>query len=213
MRGCQKATRRQSTRYRSAPGSMNARTGRTRPRRWRAVLRRNSDAYLAWYAFFSRVGLLGLPQGGDRKSQSHDATVTLSDLGIDKHESSRWQKVAAIPEPDSGDTKVAGRSRSPLLGLRMRSIFGSEYENAPDGRGALMWHPGRSYGPGAPDWNARHASAGAGLRATVCQCIRSGSVSALYHRMPASASLGDQPSTTPGRAPFGLRSRYFPYPK
>ena len=38
---------------------------------------------------------------------------TLSDLGIDKHDSSRWQKIAAVPEPDFEryltETKAAGR--------------------------------------------------------------------------------------------------------
>lgn len=37
-------------------------------------------------------------QGGDRKSQFHDGTVKLDDLGIDKKESYRWQKEATLPE-------------------------------------------------------------------------------------------------------------------
>lgn len=36
--------------------------------------------------------------GGDRKSESHDDRVKLGDLGVDANQSSRWQRVAAIPE-------------------------------------------------------------------------------------------------------------------
>ena len=39
--------------------------------------------------------------GGNRKSRSHDVTVTpskLSDLGVAKMESSRWQAIASMPE-------------------------------------------------------------------------------------------------------------------
>ena len=36
--------------------------------------------------------------GGDRKSESHDARVKLNEIGISKDQSSRWQSIADIPE-------------------------------------------------------------------------------------------------------------------
>lgn len=41
--------------------------------------------------------------GGDRKSESHDARLKLEDIGIGKDQSSRWKKLAAIPEDDFSD--------------------------------------------------------------------------------------------------------------
>jgi hypothetical protein len=41
------------------------------------------------------------PGGRPSENRSHDAT-SLSDLGIDKHASSRWQFVSAIPEAGVG---------------------------------------------------------------------------------------------------------------
>lgn len=37
-------------------------------------------------------------RGGDRRSKSHGGTLKLSDLGINKNQSSRWQQIAGIAE-------------------------------------------------------------------------------------------------------------------
>lgn len=52
-------------------------------------------------------------KGGDQRSLESSSSVRLDDLGIDKHESSRWQKVAAVPEAEFerylSETKTEGR--------------------------------------------------------------------------------------------------------
>jgi site-specific DNA-methyltransferase (adenine-specific) len=37
-------------------------------------------------------------RGGDRKSKSHDTSLKLDDMGIDKDKSARWQAISSIPE-------------------------------------------------------------------------------------------------------------------
>lgn len=44
------------------------------------------------------VGDLDAGMGGDRKSQSAPSTVKLNDIGLTKDQSSRYQKLAAMPD-------------------------------------------------------------------------------------------------------------------
>ena len=50
---------------------------------------------------------------GDRRPESHDATPQLDDLGVTKSESSRWQRLAAVPadvrQAYAAETRTAGR--------------------------------------------------------------------------------------------------------
>jgi hypothetical protein len=36
--------------------------------------------------------------GGERKSSAHNRHLKLQDIGIDHHQSSRWQQIATLPE-------------------------------------------------------------------------------------------------------------------
>jgi phage N-6-adenine-methyltransferase len=73
-------------------------------------------------------------RGGDRKSKSPAATLKLSDLGITKTQSSRWQKLAALPEEEQEQRiEHAKRKVVMALGKPRRGIGGcDEYYTPPE---------------------------------------------------------------------------------
>jgi len=55
-------------------------------------------------------------RGGDRKSQSRDGIVKLSDIGITANQSARWQQLAKMPK-DQQEAHIAAAKKSAVASL------------------------------------------------------------------------------------------------
>ena len=62
----------------------------------------------------AEMPLLNGARGIGKKVESHGTIPLLSDLGISRDQSSRWQKLAAVPEDKFEQAVGAGRSRELL---------------------------------------------------------------------------------------------------
>jgi N6-adenosine-specific RNA methylase IME4 len=97
--------------------------------------------------------------GGDRRSQSQPATVKLDDLGVNKTQSSRWQKLAGLDEEDFDD-RVAKVKRETARAVEMtREERTAEKREVREAREAELAArqtalPGRRYGVvlADPEW-------------------------------------------------------------
>jgi N6-adenosine-specific RNA methylase IME4 len=106
-----------------------------------------------WAAVYSELsaakpGLLGAiiaraerdqGRGGDRRSRSQAATVKLKDFGINKTQSSRWQKLAAL-DPDVFETKVETASKRAYDNLTRRFIKEEEIKRAKEQHAKIIEH-------------------------------------------------------------------------
>ena len=80
-------------------------------------------------------------KGGDRKSKSQVATLIpkLSDFGINKTQSSRWQRLAAL-DADTFEVKVEGASKRAYDGITQRFLKQADIARAKQQHGKIIEH-------------------------------------------------------------------------
>lgn len=82
-------------------------------------------------------------KGGDRRSRSRTATVIappkLSDLGINKTQSSRWQALAALDD-DRFEDKIEAASKRAYNSLTQRLVKAAEIERAKERHAKVIEH-------------------------------------------------------------------------
>ena len=80
-------------------------------------------------------------KGGDRKSKSQVATLIpkLSDFGINKTQSSRWQPLAAL-DADTFEVKVEGASKRAYDGITQRFLKQADIARAKQQHGKIIEH-------------------------------------------------------------------------
>ena len=78
-------------------------------------------------------------RGGDRRSKTHDESLKLADLGIGHHQSSRWQRLASLPEPRR-PAPASNRSRRTAGQSPANHYSGSTFFEADRQRIAAAFH-------------------------------------------------------------------------
>ncbi len=69
-------------------------------------------------------------RGGDRVSDSHNKRLTLKQLDISQNQSTRWQKVASVPEEDFRNlVKVAGQGECELSTASLLKLANARVRN------------------------------------------------------------------------------------
>jgi hypothetical protein len=76
---------------------------------------------------------------GDQKSESHDVTPKLADLGITRNQSSQWQRLADLPEAEFESLLSVGRPTTAGMLRETLEEMAKEWPTDPD----AMWVWGR----------------------------------------------------------------------